>query len=539
MKSHVLLLLVTVLSTTFCQKTTKKKKTTKSPPNLLIILTDDHGYHDVGFNGCTDIPTPNLDSIAHNGIRFTHGYVSSPLCGPSRAGILTGRYQDRFGFVGNPTVNPHNPTAGIPFEEETIAEVLKKVGYKNAAIGKWHMGSHPLQHPLNRGFDHFFGFLSGGHRYLSDELDLNDLTDVKRKNDWYRTRLLRDFDRVDMTRTYLTDELTDAAIDFLDRHAADAAEIEADESQSDDSSDDSPPFFLYLAYNAPHTPLQATEEYLSRFTDIENLDRRTYAAMISAVDDGVGRVLETLRRHDMEEDTLIVFLSDNGGASNAPSSNAPLRGHKSDLLEGGMHVPFAMQWKGKLPEGTTYTHPIISLDIMATITQLSNAPIDPDRPLDGVNLIPYLTQAEKQQYSAPPHPQLFWRVWKRNAMAVLDTTASGGKLKLVHNARYANYNSHRAKLYDLETDPGELQNLLAKKRINSDQDAAATANALLDSWDHWNSQLKDPVFVTVNKDTWWLEQQYPEDATINATTTTTTTTNQTIRYLRAITVEQP
>jgi len=440
-----------------------------SPPNLIIILTDDQGYHDVGFNGCTDIPTPHLDSIAQNGIRFPEGYVSFPVCGPSRAGLLTGRYQDRFGFTNNPTVDPNNPNAGIPLEEENIAEVLNKVGYKSAIIGKWHMGAHLVHHPLNRGFDYFFGFLSGGHRYFPEELTLNDLSEVQQKWDWYRTKLLSNHERVDIGG-YLTDELTDAANDFIDTRAG---------------SDS--PFFLYLAYNAPHTPLQATEEYLSRFSHIANEKRRTYAAMLSAVDDGVGRVLANLRNHSIEEDTLVVFLSDNGGASNNAANNYPLRGYKSELFEGGLHVPFAMQWKGTLPAGQDYTHPVISLDIMATITELAGSSISPERPLDGVNLIPYITG----EVEGPPHHQLFWRNWEENVMA-----AREGDLKLVSNS---NQQNKTYALFDLSVDPGERQDLAAEY--------SNATQALKQSWDEWNAQLMDLIFPTLEEDEWWLHPQ--------------------------------
>ncbi len=434
-------------------------------PNLIIILTDDQGYRDVGFNGCEDIPTPHLDSIARNGVRFTDGYVSYPVCGPSRAGLLTGRYQGRFGFTNNPTIDPNNPDAGIPKEEENIAEVLTKVGYTSAIIGKWHMGSHISNHPLNRGFDHFFGFLSGGHNYFHDQLTLNDLSEVTRPWEWYRTRLLRDHERID-TDDYLTDELTDAANAFIDTQA---------ESEN--------PFLLYLAYNAPHSPLQATEKYLSRFPDIADTDRRTYAAMVSAVDDGVGRVLQNLREHGIEEDTLIFFLSDNGGSSKFASDNTPLRGWKSDLFEGGIRVPFAMQWKGTVPAGLDYSHPIISLDIMATITELSGVEIAEDRPLDGVNLIPYLTGV----ITDAPHDGLFWQKRDFNGMAIRE-----GAIKLMSDSR-RDKNNH--KLFDLSTDLTESKDQILKE--------PETAKALQAKWDAWNAQLKERIFPTLMRDKWW------------------------------------
>ncbi len=439
-----------------------------APPNLVIILTDDQGYADVGFNGCTDIPTPHIDSIASSGVRFTNGYVSFPVCGPSRAGLLTGRYQDRFGFTTNPTIDPTNPDAGIPHEEENIAEVLNKAGYKSAIIGKWHMGAHPSNHPLERGFDHFFGFLSGGHNYFHDQLTLNDLSEVTRQWEWYRTRIMRDRERVD-TDDYLTDELTDAATAYIDRQATAGN-----------------PFLVYLAYNAPHTPLQATEKYLSRFPDIADEKRRTYAAMVSAVDDGVGRVLATLRRNGIEEKTLVVFLSDNGGPTTNASDNSPLRAHKSSLFEGGIRVPFAMQWKGTLPAGIDYDHPVISLDIMGTITALAGVEISEERPLDGVNLIPFLTG----QLDGKPHDQLFWRKWEQNAMAI-----RAGNAKLVSDGQRQKNNYS---LFNLKDDVGESSN----RRSSSPE----TVQTLLNSWEKWNAQLKDRTFPTLMEDKWWEQQ---------------------------------
>ena len=189
------------------------------------------------FNGCKDIPTPNIDSIANEGVRFEEGYVSFPVCGPSRAGFLTGRYQDRFGFTTNPSIDPNNPISGLPLEEETMAQVLKKVNYNSAIIGKWHMGTHPNFHPLERGFDYFYGFLSGGHNYYPEQLTINDLSEVKRKWQWYRTKIIENRTKV-KTDDYLTDELSAAAVNYINKQA-----------------EDDQHFMLYLAYNAPHTPL--------------------------------------------------------------------------------------------------------------------------------------------------------------------------------------------------------------------------------------------------------------------------------------------
>ncbi len=348
-------------------------------PNLIIILTDDMGYADTGFNGCKDIPTPYIDSIASNGIRCTSGYVTYSYCSPSRAGLLTGRYPQRFGHERNPPEDPGNPTAGLPLSETTLADSLGKAGYHCGIVGKWHLGTHESLHPMRRGFDEFFGLLGGGSRYFP--------------KDQPKTR--RGYEPVTTTK-YLTDEFSDEAVRFVEKNK-------------------DKPFFLYLAYNAPHTPLQASEEYLARFPNIKNPARRTYAAMVSAVDDGVGRVLRTVRELGLEEKTLIFFLSDNGGptAHNA-SDNAPLRGVKSSVWEGGFRVPFAVQWPGRLPSGIKYDLPVSSLDIFATMAALTGAPTDPARPLDGVNLIPCLTGKDDQA----PHSTIYLRKFHEGAFAV-------------------------------------------------------------------------------------------------------------------------
>jgi arylsulfatase A-like enzyme len=434
-----------------------------TPPNLIVIMTDDQGYADVGFNGCEDIPTPNIDAIANNGVKFTRGYVTYPVCGPSRAGFLTGRYQGRFGFSDNPSINPNDPSAGLPVEEETIAEVLKKSNYNNAIIGKWHMGTHPRFHPLERGFDYFFGFLSGGHNYFPEKLNINDLSEVKRKWQWYATKIKENRTVVEI-EDYLTDELSQSAVKYIEKQV------------SNDQH-----FMLYLAYNAPHTPLQATPKYLSRFDHIKDPKRKTYAAMVSAVDDGVGQILKTLKKSGIEENTIVVFLSDNGGAKNNGSDNRPLRGRKSDLFEGGIRVPFAMQWKGTIPAGMTYEKNVSSLDIMATIVAQNKISIDKKRTLDGVNLIPFLNGENDSE----PHDYLFWRKIKYNAMAVMT-----GDQKLVKNKR-----NDFKEMFNLSSDLSETYNLIEKNNTQS--------KSMQLEWELWDAELIDCIFPSLSKDEWW------------------------------------
>ena len=397
-----------------------------SPPNLIIILTDDQGYHDVGFNGCKDIPTPNLDSIASNGVRFTSGYVSTSSSSPSHAAVLTGRYQARFGYERDLGWHPNNPDSGLPATETTLADALGKVGYATGMIGKWHLGSNPAMHPLKRGFNEFYGFLGAGLWYLPEDLTIDQTSKAKTEDESWHLWLMRNNEPV-KPKNYLTDEFSEEAVRFIARHQGQ-------------------PFFLFLNYNAPHDPLQATEKYLRRFPKIIGLHRKTYAAMMSAVDDGVGSLLAELRQDGLEEKTLVVYLSTSGGALDANSSdNYPLRGSKIYPWEGGWRVPFAMQWPGHLPKGMAYDQPVLSLDIFATITALANAPVSPEHPLDGVNLIPYLTG----QKAGPPHDAIYLRMPSTGAYAV-----RSGDYKLVVPAA-----GQAAQLYNLSKDISELNDL--------------------------------------------------------------------------------
>ena len=425
---------------------------TPRPPNLIIILTDDQGYGDVGFNGCTDIPTPNLDSIARNGVQCQNGYVTYSVCSPSRAGLLTGRYQQRFGHERNPGWEPGNPGSGLPLGETTLADALGQKGYWSGIIGKWHLGAHPDLHPLKRGFNEFFGFLIGAHHYFPEELTFTNTVDATTIQESRRLWILRNHEPVRTTR-YLTDEFSDEAVRFVARNK-------------------DRPFFLYLAYNAPHTPLQASEEHLKRVAGIRDPDRRTYAAMVSAVDEGVGRLLGELRKLELERNTLIFYLSDNGGARNNNSTNTPLRGTKGTPWEGGFRVPFAVQWTGHLPAGTRYAPPVSSLDIFATIAALADVPANPDRPLDGVDLIPYFTG----QNQGDPHEAIFLRMYDKGAYAV-----RSGDLKEVIPEQ-----GSEPELYDLAEDVGETANLSVAQPDDLDR--------LENLRRAWNSQLIAPVF---------------------------------------------
>jgi len=426
---------------------------TPRPPNLVVIMADDLGYADVGFNGCTDIPTPHIDSIANQGVRFSSGYVAYPVCGPSRAAFITGRYGQRFGFERNPQYKTDDPHMGLTRSETTIADALSAVGYRCGVVGKWHLGAHDTLHPLARGFHDFFGHLGGGHRYFPEDLTIRESADADGEYESYRTWILKNHTPVE-PKQYLTDEFSEAAVDFINGHA-------------------DQPFFLFLSYNAPHLPLEATEKYLQRFSQLTG-KRKTYAAMVSAVDDGVGDVLAALRQADVEEDTLVFFLSDNGGPylKNA-SQNTPLKGGKSDVWEGGYRVPFAARYPRAIPAGTAFDQPVSSLDIFATIAALADAPVATERPLDGVNLIPHV----RGEISTASHRAIFIRKFDQQRYAI---RCGDDKLVILNK-------TSRPQLFDLSADIGEAKNLAREK--------PDTVQRLQNRLNEWTSTLIDPAFL--------------------------------------------
>ena len=343
-------------------------------PNVLVIVADDLGYGELSCQGNPQIPTPNIDGIARNGVRFTSGYVSCPVCSPTRAGLMTGRYQQRFGHDLNPGPADREPANfGISARETTLAERMKSAGYATGMFGKWHLGARPEFHPTRRGFDEYFGFLGGSHSYLQ--------TAAESANP-----ILRGKSPV-ATIDYTTDAFGREAAAFIEAHHRE-------------------PWFVYLPFNAVHSPLQALDKVKARFAHIEDPKRRTFAAMLSSMDDGVGVVLSKVREHKLDEDTLVVFFSDNGGPTKVnTASNGPLNGVKAQVWEGGVRVPFLIQWKGRIPAGRVDDRPVIQLDILPTALAAVGSPAPDAAQLDGVNLLPYLTGKE----SGPPHAALFWR----------------------------------------------------------------------------------------------------------------------------------
>ena len=388
----------------------------ETKPNIVVILADDLGYAEVGCQGCKDIPTPNIDSIANNGIRFSDGYANHPVCSPSRAGLLTGRYQHRFGFENNSGPEEYaSKNFGVPRSEPVIAERLKNAGYTTGMVGKWHIGFNEGLRPHERGFDYFYGFLAGAHTYLPERFD--------RKR--YAGRLMRNGDLVIDEKEYLTDAFARESEEFIERNK-------------------DKPFFLYLAFNAVHAPLEAPSAYQQHFADIGNPDRRTYAGMTAAMDDAVGRVLNKLRQHNLENNTLVIFYSDNGGPTQQTTSrNDPLRGFKGDVWEGGIRIPFMVQWPGKFSAGKVYREMVMGFDVHAMALAAAGAPMPTDKQLDGVNLIPFLTGDD----DGAPHDRLFWRSGKRKYAVRM------GSWKLVQEPR------REPELYNLQNDIGESLNL--------------------------------------------------------------------------------
>ena len=440
-----------------------------TPPNVVVIMADDLGYADVGFNGCRDIPTPHLDALAAGGVRFSSAYVTYPVCGPSRAGFISGRYPQRFGFERNPQYRPDDPAMGLPREEETMATVLRRVGYTSGIIGKWHLGAHAELHPLERGFDYFFGHLGGGHHYFQNLLTIEDNARAKDERDSYKTWILRNHESVRIEK-YLTHAFSDEAVQFLETHRDD-------------------PFFLFLSYNAPHTPMEAPEAEIARFAAIADPKRRTYAAMVSALDAGVGQVLQKLEDLGLAEETLVFFLSDNGGPTRANgSANTPLRGAKSDVWEGGWRVPFVLRWSGRLKGGVEYAKPVSSLDIMATMVALAGASVSPDRPLDGVNLIPFLEGEQRGM----PHAAIYLRKWDQKRFAVRQ-----GDFKLVIPEPQL-----PPRLFNLERDIGERQNL-AEKFPGRVKELEALRR-------QWDSELIEPRFLGLIHTDAWGRKPEPE-----------------------------
>lgn len=394
-------------------------------PNIVFILSDDAGYADFGFQGSKDFKTPNLDTLAKSGIKFTQAYVSAAVCGPSRAGLLTGKYQQKFGYEENNVPGIMSPSGlqgdemGLPLNQKTIADYLHKLGYKTAVFGKWHMGNADRFHPTKRGFDEFYGFRGGARSYY----EITKHSKKQRKED----RLERGFEEFKESELYLTDALAKETMNFMERNKDN-------------------PFFVYLSFNAVHTPMEAREDDLKKIPPHLTGKRRTLAAMTIGLDRACGQVLQKIKDLGIEKNTLIVFGNDNGGPSDSnESNNHPLSGTKANHLEGGIRIPFLMSWKGKLKKGVTYNNPISTLDLLPTFVSVAGGDVSAIKDLDGVNLLPYLEKSNEEK----PHETLYWKKENRGAIR-------HGDYKLIR------FPDRPAELYNIEQDISEVNDLASQ-----------------------------------------------------------------------------
>ncbi len=446
-------------------------------PNVVVVIADDLGYGETGMMGNDEIPTPHIDALASDGIRCTAGYVTASYCSASRAGLFTGRYQSRFGYDINPTGKRNlDPNAGLPESETTFVKRLSDAGYATALVGKWHLGTHESKHPIRRGFDQFYGFLHEGHFYVPGppypgvltmvrDTSLEPGKRVREKNlirgNYARMSepsydsdnpILRGEKEVVEAR-YLTDAISDEAVQFINSNAEN-------------------PFCLVVSYNAVHSPMQATMEDVKALRRIKDVQRRIFAGMLVALDRGVGNIRDALDELGLRRKTLIVFLSDNGGPTEElTSSNAPLRGGKGTLYEGGVRVPMVWCYPDRLPSGRVESRPVLSLDIAATA--IDAAGLEVDESIDGKSLF--------EHFDGPgldsEHQEIYWRM-------------QGGKMAL----RRGNWKIVRPKasepieLYHLAGDPGESRNLSG--------DHPEKMRELVNRWMAMNAQMAEPIQLT-------------------------------------------
>ncbi|MFY0627078.1 MAG: sulfatase [Reichenbachiella sp.] len=396
----------------------------QSKPNIVFLFSDDAGYADFGFQGSKEFKTPNLDKLASQGTKFTQAYVSAAVCGPSRAGLLTGKYQQRFGFEENnvPGYMSKSGTIGddmgLPLDQKTMADFLKSRGYRTALIGKWHMGNADRFHPLKRGFDEFYGFRGGARSYF--ELD------EKIQDDRPENKMERGFENFEEPEKYATDAFSDEARAFLERNVDN-------------------PFFLMLSFNAVHTPMHAEEQDLKKFPKLSG-KRQQLAAMTLALDRACGEVLEKLKELGLDKNTIVIYTNDNGGPSDANAAiNRPLSGSKANHLEGGIRVPFLMRWPGVTTANSTYSYPISTLDLLPTFCAAAGESVEVKDGLDGVDLKPFILKSKEGR----PHETLYWK--KENRGAIRD-----GDWKMLR------FPDRPAELYDLSKDVSELNDLASQ-----------------------------------------------------------------------------
>lgn len=452
---------------------TKDLSNDQQVPNVIFLLADDLGYGELSVHGNIHISTPNIDSIAAHGVRFTDAYVTAPVCSPSRAGLLSGRYQQRFGHEFNPTAvrtDPNYDRLGLPTDQILLPRLMKDAGYVTGLVGKWHLGNAPHFWPQKRGFDQFFGFLGSQKPYagggdietgpdgLGGEVNAQPGTGIRAPGGGGKPNLIYVGYKLVEEGEYLTDAFAREAVAFIDQHQR-------------------KPFFLCVAFNAVHEPLQATQQYLDRVSGIDDPREHTYAAMRIALDDAVGRILGKLEETNLTARTLVIFVSDNGGLFRVDqrnfADNTPLRAGKLFLHEGGTRVPFMMKWPGRIEAGSVYRTPVSSLDILPTAVSAARGTLPTDRPMDGVDLLPYLSGAK----TGTPHDYLAWRMGRNRALRKGDW-------------KFLQYGDNPPKLFNLADDIGESRNLSGEY--------PEKLTELKQLYARWESEMVAPAFV-VNK----------------------------------------
>jgi arylsulfatase A-like enzyme len=423
--------------------------TGQEKPNIIFLFSDDAGYADFGFQGSTEMKTPNLDKLAKSGVLFSQGYVTDATCGPSRAGLITGKYQQRFGYeeINVPGYMSENSKfleddMGLPTDQVTIADYLKKIGYTTAMYGKWHLGNADRFHPMKRGFDEFYGFRGGARSYFG----YKEATTAH-----HDTKMERGFGNFEEPSKYVTEVLADEAISFIEKNK-------------------NTPFFIYLAFNAVHTPMEATQADLEKFPNLSG-KRQELAAMTLALDRACGRVLDKLKELGLDKNTIVVFSNDNGGPTDKNASlNLPLSGTKSNHLEGGIRVPFLISWPHQIKKNQRFNFPVSTLDLLPTFYAAGGGNLAELKDVDGVNLIPYINGKIKER----PHQTLFWKKEVRLAFRE-------GDWKLI---RFAD---RPAELYDLSKDFSELNNLAS---VQPDR-----VKSMFKKMFAWESTLERPLWM--------------------------------------------
>ena len=412
----------------------------KRPPNIVLLFSDDLGYGDISLYGSKKIPTPNIDALGKQGVRFSNAYVTAASCSPSRAGLMSGRYQQRFGFEFNTAGGAitHRLHRGLDPSVVTMTDVLKQAGYVTGMFGKWHLGTQPQFHPQARGFDEFYGFLAGAHSFFP----------AKASQPFHST-IMRDKAPL-IEPEYLTDAIARETVKFI-------------------GANKDRPFFAYVPFNAVHTPIEATKKYQDRFPDESNKTKRDYYAMTSALDDAVGSIVSAIDKNGLSENTLVIFVNDNGGPIyTGVQSNGPLKLGKLFLFEGGIRVPMVVKLPGKFQADTVYDHPASTLDLFPTICAAAGIKVPSEINLDGVDLTPFVNG----QSTGAPHETLFWSNGPNIAVRQ-------GNWKLVKSF-------DNTWLFDLADDIGESRNLANSKPEIVEQ--------LEKAYQTWRSQMSKPAW---------------------------------------------